>query len=79
MVEGAGPISVVNVLESSSTFLVTGRRHDPVAHVVVQDIQHIKGLALDQFTNWPSVTRTETSITFDARRRYELPVFRPLR
>ncbi|MBV8700305.1 Lrp/AsnC ligand binding domain-containing protein [Bradyrhizobium sp.] len=48
-------------------------------HVVVQDTQHLKDLALDQFTNRPGVTRIETSIIFDARRRYELPVFRPLR
>jgi hypothetical protein len=42
---------------------------------VVRDTQHLKDLALDQFTNRPGVTRIETSIIFEARRRYELPVF----
>jgi DNA-binding Lrp family transcriptional regulator len=54
---------------------VTGR-HDVVVHVVVRDTQHLKDLALDHFTNRPGVTRIETSIIFEARRRYELPVFR---
>ncbi|MDQ8731028.1 Lrp/AsnC family transcriptional regulator [Bradyrhizobium sp. LHD-71] len=69
---------IVNVPEVRSAFLVTGR-YDIVVHVVVQDTQHLKDLALDQFTNRAGVTRIETSIIFDARQRYELPVFRPLR
>jgi hypothetical protein len=32
-----------------------------------------------EFTARPGVTRIETSIIFDARRRYELPVFRSLK
>src|SRR5262245_20678510 len=55
-------------------FLVTGR-YDVVVHVVVRDTQHLKDLALDQFTNRPGVTHIETSIIFEARRRYKLPVF----
>lgn len=69
---------VVGVPEVRSAFLVTGR-YDLIVHVVVQDTRHLKDLALDQFTNRPGVTRIETSIIFDARRRYELPVFRPVR
>lgn len=69
---------VVNVPEVRSAFLVTGR-YDLVVHVVVRDTQHLKDLALDRFTNRAGVTRIETSIIFDARQRYELPVFRPLR
>ena len=56
-----------------------GDRHDLVVHVVVRDTQHLKDLALDQFTNRPGVTRIETSIIFDARQRHELPVFRDLK
>ena len=67
---------VVKVPEVRFAFLVTGR-YDLVVHVVVRDMQHLKDLALDQFTNRPAVTRIETSIIFDARRRYELPVFVP--
>ena len=33
-----------------------------------------KDLALDHFTNRPGVTRIETSIIFDARRRHDLPM-----
>ena len=67
---------VVKVPEVRFAFLVTGR-YDLMVHVVVRDTQHLKDLALDQFTNRPGVTRIETSIVFEARRRYELPVFRP--
>ena len=66
---------VVKVPEVRVAFLVTGR-YDLVVHVVVRDTAHLKNLALDQFTNRAGVTRIETSIIFDARRRYELPVLR---
>src|SRR5262245_7264737 len=66
---------IAGVPEVRFAFLVTGR-YDVVVHVVVRDKQHLKDLALDQFTNRPGVIRIETSIIFEARRRYELPVFR---
>ncbi len=69
---------IVDVPEVRFAFLVTGR-YDLVVHVVVRDTQHLKDLALDHFTNRPGVTRIETSIVFDARRRHELPVFRSLK
>ena len=69
---------LVDVPEVRSAYLVSGR-YDVVVHVVVRDTQHLKDLAFDRLTNRPSVTRIETSIIFDAKRRYELPVFRPLR
>lgn len=65
---------IVKVPEVRFAFLVTGR-YDLVVHVVVRDTQHLKDLALDRFTNRPGVTRIETSIIFDARRRHDLPVF----
>ncbi|MCB8876005.1 Lrp/AsnC family transcriptional regulator [Acidisoma silvae] len=68
---------VIQVPEVRFAFLVTGR-HDLVVHVVVRDTQHLKDLALDNFTNRPGVARIETSIIFDARRRYELPLLRQL-
>jgi DNA-binding Lrp family transcriptional regulator len=67
---------VVKVPEVRFAFLVTGR-HDLIVHVVVRDTQHLKDLALDNFTNRPGVTRIETSIIFDARRRHALPLLRP--
>ena len=54
--------------------LVSGR-YDVVVHVAVRDTQHLKDLALDHFTSRPAVTRIETSIIFDARRRHALPDF----
>jgi DNA-binding Lrp family transcriptional regulator len=68
---------VVKVPEVRFAFLVTGR-HDLIVHVAVRDTQHLKDLALDNFTNRPGVARIETSIIFDARRRYDLPLLRQL-
>lgn len=65
---------VMKVSEVRFAFLVTGR-YDVVVHVVVRDTQHLKDLALDQFTNRPGVTRIETSIIFEARYHHELPAF----
>lgn len=69
---------LVDVPEVRSAYLVSGR-YDVVVHVVVRDTAHLKDLGLDRLTNRPDVTRIETSIIFDARRRYELPFFRDLR
>ena len=65
---------IAGVPEVRVAFLMTGR-YDVVVHVVVRDTQHLKDLALDQFTSRPGVTRIETSIIYEARRRYQLPVF----
>jgi DNA-binding Lrp family transcriptional regulator len=65
--------SMVQVPEVRSALLVTGR-YDLVVHVAVRDTTHLKDLAFDRFTSEPAVTRIETSIIFDGRRRYELPV-----
>ena len=67
---------VVDMAEVRFAFLVTGR-YDLVVHVVVRDMQHLKDLVFDHFTNRPGVTRIETSIIFDGRRRHELPVYDP--
>lgn len=69
---------IVNVPEVRSAFLVTGH-YDLVVHVMVRDTKHLKDLAFDQFTSRPGVTRIETSIIFDSRRRYELPVYREVK
>jgi DNA-binding Lrp family transcriptional regulator len=63
---------VVDIPEVRSAYLITGH-HDLVVHVVARDMQHLKDLALDRFTNRPGVTRIETSIVFDSRVRHELP------
>ena len=68
---------VVDIPEVRSAFLITGR-WDFVVHVVARDMQHLKDLALDSFTNRPGVTRIETSIVFEARVRHELPQLQEL-
>jgi DNA-binding Lrp family transcriptional regulator len=64
---------VVEIPEVRSAFLVTGP-HDFIVHVVARDMQHLKDVVLDRFTNRAEVTRIESSIIFEARVRHELPV-----
>jgi len=68
---------VVEIPEVRSAFLIAGR-YDFVVHVVARDMQHLKDLALDSFTNRPGVTRIETSIIYEARARRELPQLQEL-
>jgi DNA-binding Lrp family transcriptional regulator len=63
---------VVEIPEVRSAFLITGR-WDSVVHVVARDMQHLKDLGLDHFTNRLGVTRIETSIIFEPRVQHELP------
>jgi len=63
---------IVEVPEVRSALLVTGP-HDFVVHVVARDMQHLKDIVLNHFTNRPAVTRIETSIIYEARVRHELP------
>jgi DNA-binding Lrp family transcriptional regulator len=62
-----------SIPEVRRAFLVAGR-YDLVVHVAVRDIDHLKNLAFDRFTSQPAVVRIETSIVFDSRVRYELPL-----
>jgi DNA-binding Lrp family transcriptional regulator len=62
---------VVDIPEVRTAFLITGR-HDLVVHVVARDTVHLKDLALDRFTNRPGVTRIETSIIYESKKRAEL-------
>lgn len=64
---------VVSIPEVRYAHLITGH-YDLVVHVVARDTRHLKDLALDQFTNRPGVTRIETSIIYETRVRYELPI-----
>ena len=62
---------VIERPEVRSAHLITGR-YDLVVHVVARDTRHLKDLALDHFTSRPGVTRIETSIIYETRRRHEL-------
>ena len=48
---------VADIPEVRSAFLITGR-YDLVVHVVARDMQHLKFLALDKFTNRPGERRS---------------------
>ncbi|HYF86380.1 Lrp/AsnC family transcriptional regulator [Azospirillum sp.] len=62
---------VAQINEVRSIFLISGQ-YDVVAHVVVRDTEHLRDLALDQFTNREGVDQIETSIIYDARHNFEL-------
>lgn len=63
---------VARIAEVRSAFLLTGR-WDVIIHVVARDTEHLKNLALDQFTSRPGVTRIETAIIYDAKQQHEIP------
>jgi DNA-binding Lrp family transcriptional regulator len=75
--ERAGVDKFINEIESipevRRASLVSGH-HDLIVHVAVKDIEHLRNLAFDRFTNQPVVVKIETSIVFDSRVRNELPV-----
>ena len=61
--------------EVRRVFLVRGR-HDVIVHVVVKDIDHLRNLGCDHFTNQSEVVNIDTSIVFDTRSRNELPILK---
>ena len=64
---------LLTIPEVRSAHLITGR-YDLVVHVAARDTAHLKDLALDRFTSRPGVTRIETSIIYETRKRHELPM-----
>ena len=60
--------------EVRSVYLVSGQ-YDFLVHVAVKDTEHLRNLALDSFTIRPEVTRIETVLIFDHRRKFVLPSF----
>jgi DNA-binding Lrp family transcriptional regulator len=64
---------IESIPEVRQVFLVSGR-HDVIVHVVVKDIDHLRNLGFDHFTNQPEVVNIETSIVFDSRSKHELPI-----
>ena len=63
----------IAIPEVQSVSLITGR-YDLVAEVVARDMNHLKVLAHDNFTNRSVVTRFETSIVYEGRAARRLPV-----
>jgi len=59
--------------EVRRVFLVSGR-HDVIVHLVVEDVDHLRNLGFDHFTNQSVVVNIETAIVYDSRARFELPI-----
>lgn len=60
--------------EVRSVYLVSGQ-YDFLVHVAVKDTEQLRNLALDSFTVRSEVTRIETVLIFDHRRKFVLPNF----
>lgn len=64
---------MASIPEVRSVFLVNGR-YDVILHIVVKDVDHLRNLGLDRITSQPVVVNIETSIVYDSRAKYELPI-----
>ena len=64
---------MASIPEVRNVFLVNGR-YDVILQLVVKDIDHLRNLGLDRITSQPVVVNIETSIVYDSRSRYELPI-----
>jgi len=64
---------IASIPEVQRVFLVSGR-HDVIVHVVVKDVDHLRNLGFDHFTNQPVLVNIETAIVYDRRGRNELPI-----
>ena len=62
-----------SIPEVRSVFLVNGR-YDVIIHLGVKDIDHLRNLGLDRIKSQPVVVNIETSIVYDGRSKYELPI-----
>jgi DNA-binding Lrp family transcriptional regulator len=65
---------IASIPEVRRVLLVSGR-HDVIVHVIVKDIDHLRNLGFDRFTNQPELVNIETAIVYDSRVRNELPLF----
>ena len=64
---------MASIPEVRSVFLVNGR-YDVILHIIVKDVDHLRNLGLDRITSQPVVVNIETSIVYDSRSKYELPL-----
>jgi DNA-binding Lrp family transcriptional regulator len=64
---------IASISEVRQVFLVSGR-HDVIVHVIVKDIDHLRNLGFDRFTNQPELVSIETAIVYESRSKNELPI-----
>lgn len=62
--------------EIREIFYITGA-HDFLVHVVARNMEHLKDLALDVFTNRPEVAHIETSLVYEYLANPVAPVLAP--
>jgi DNA-binding Lrp family transcriptional regulator len=62
-----------SIPEVRSVFLVSGR-YDVILYLAVKDVDHLRNLGLDRITSQPVVVNIETSIVYDGRFSWELPI-----
>lgn len=61
------------VPEVRGVFLVSGRS-DLIVHVVVRDMEHLKDIISQHFNRHAVVERVETSVVFNRRQQFGIPV-----
>jgi len=59
--------------EVQAAYLITGR-YDLVVQVLARDMDHLKTLAYEHFTHRAVISRFETSIIYEAREDFTVPV-----
>jgi len=59
--------------EVQAAYLVTGR-YDLMVRVLARDMDHLKALAYEHFTNRPVISRFETSIIYEGREQPGVPL-----
>ena len=64
---------MLEIPEVQAAYLITGR-YDLVVQVVARDMDHLKTLAYEHFTHRAVISRFETSIIYEGRERFAVPV-----
>ncbi len=64
---------LLEIPEVQAAWLITGR-YDLMVQVLAHDMEHLKSLAYEHFTHRAVISRFETSIIYEGRARYRVPV-----
>lgn len=67
---------LLEIPEVQAAYLITGR-YDLVVQVLARDMDHLKKLAYEHFTHRAVISRFETSIIYEGRARFSVPVPAP--
>ncbi len=64
---------LLEIPEVQAAYLITGR-YDLMVQVIAHDMDHLKKLAYEHFTHRAVISRFETSIIYEGRARFTVPV-----